>query len=155
MTTTRPPEGLEDLPLIDGIGRVRSWCSDHHVEPVLASLAWQPVSQSIARRHGFTANGGPRVGISGSVYNGTVAEHFDEFDKRDRALDLATERGVPLRNCCAIGDSRSDIPLFDAVPTSLALNAGPAARDAATAAIDTHNLADIVPWLQRWTSQLD
>jgi phosphoserine phosphatase len=146
---------LDDLPLIDGIEEVVAWCLSHSVEPVLASLAWQPVSNSIARRYGFTANGGPRVGVSGRTYDGTVAEHFDEYDKRDRALALAAERGLPAQRCCAIGDSRSDIPLFDALPTSLALNAGAAAREAATAAIDTQDLADIVPWLRQWDHGLD
>ncbi|WP_328812463.1 HAD family hydrolase [Rhodococcus sp. NBC_00297] len=146
---------LEALPLINGIDDVTAWCRSHRIEPVLASLAWQPVSSSIARRFGFTANGGPRVGVSGSSFDGTVAEHFDEYDKRDRAVDLAGERGVPLRHCCAIGDSRSDIPLFEVVPTSLALNAGDAAREAATTAIVTEDLIDVLPWLQEWEHGID
>jgi len=141
---------LDDLPLIAGVKAVVSWCRRHRIEPVLASLAWQPVSNSIARRYGFTANGGPRVGVSGCAYDGTVAEHFNEYDKRDRALALAAERGVSAQRCCAIGDSRSDIPLFDVLPTSLALNAGAAARAAATAAIATQDLTEVVPWLQEW-----
>jgi phosphoserine phosphatase len=146
---------LEDLPLIAGIDTVVSWCHERHIEPVLASLAWQPVSRSIAERSGLTANGGPRVAVSGTVYDGTVAEHFDEYDKRDRALRLARTRGVPLARCCAIGDSRSDIPLFAALPTSLALNASASARTAATSAIDTEDLGDIVPWLDEWERGFD
>jgi len=38
--------------------------------------------------------------------------------------------------------------LFDVLPTSLALNAGAAARAAATAAIATQDLTEVVPWLQ-------
>ena len=62
---------------------------------------------------------------------------------------------MPAQRCCAIGDSRSDIPLFDVLPTSLALNAGAAAREAATAAIVTRDLTDVVPWLQEWERGLD
>ncbi|WP_134194770.1 HAD-IB family phosphatase [Curtobacterium sp. PhB25] len=141
---------LDDLPLIDGIDAVVAWCTEHDVEPVLASLAWQPVSEAIAKRHHLTMNGGPRVQVVGTVYDGTVAEHFNEYDKRDRALQLAAERGVPIDQCCAVGDSRSDIPLFDALPTSLALNAGSTARAAATAAVDTKDLRDVLPWLEAW-----
>lgn len=107
-----------------------------------------------ARRHGFTANGGPRVHVVGTVYAGTVAEHCNEYDKRDRALQLAARREVPIDRCCAIGDSRSDIPLFDALPTSLALNAGSMARAAASAAVDTQDLRDVVPWLETWKHTL-
>jgi phosphoserine phosphatase len=143
---------LEELPLIPGIDDVLAWCRAQSLEPVLASLAWQPVSAALARRHGFTASGGPRVGLVGDSYDGTVAEHFDEYDKRDRALDLARQRGVPTDRCAAVGDSRSDIPLFQAVPASLALNAGAAARAAANHAINATDLREILPWLERWHS---
>lgn len=147
-------EWLVDLPLIAGVDAVVAWCIERDVEPVLASLAWQPVSEAIAKRHGFTVNGGPRVHVVGTVYDGTVAEHFDEYEKRDRALELAAKRGVSTDQCCAIGDSRSDIPLFDALPASLALNAGLAARAAATAAVDTDDLRDVLPWLAAWERTL-
>lgn len=155
-TSTRTViEWLNDLPLIPGIEAVVAWCRDSQIEPLLASLAWQPVSFAIADRYGFTANGGPRVQQANEIYDGTVAEHFDEYDKRDRALRLAQTRDVPPSHCCAIGDSRSDIPLFDALPYSLALNADQAARAAATVAIDTQNLQDILPWLEAWEAALD
>ncbi|MFJ3385962.1 MULTISPECIES: HAD family hydrolase [unclassified Curtobacterium] len=145
---------LEELPLMAGVDAVVGWCVEHGVEPVLASLAWQPVAEAIAKRHGFTANGGPRIYVVGTDYGGTVAEHFNEHDKRDRALQLAAARGVPIEHCCAIGDSRSDIPLFDALPASLALNAGAMARAAASAAVDTEDLRDIIPWLETWKAAL-
>lgn len=63
VSTQTVDQWLDDLPLIDSINEVVLWCRGHQVEPVLASLAWQPVSLSIARRYGFTANGGPRVGV--------------------------------------------------------------------------------------------
>jgi phosphoserine phosphatase len=145
---------IEDLPVIAGIDSVLSWCQAHHLEPALASLAWEPVSRALAQRYGFTANGGPRLGLDHSVYDGTVAKHFDEYDKRDRALQLAAERDVPVARCCAIGDSRSDLPLFRALPTSLALNASAAAREAATHAVDADDLVAILPWLERWQHAL-
>ncbi|WP_211324935.1 haloacid dehalogenase-like hydrolase [Williamsia limnetica] len=155
MSTKVVDRWLDDLPLIAGIGEVVSWCRSRRLEPVLASLAWQPVSTAMARRHGFTANGGPRVGISGLVYDGTVAEHFNEYDKRDRALAFAAERGVPTQRCCAIGDSRSDIPLFSALQTTLALNADTATRKVATTAMTAQDLTEVVPWLQQWERGLD
>ena len=145
---------LEELPLIVGIDDVDVWCVGHDVEPVLASLAWQPVAEAIAKRHGLTTNGGPRVHVVGTDYDGTVAEHINEYDKRDRALQFAAGCGVSIDHCCAIGDSRSDLPLFDALPASLALNASGAARAAASAAVDTDDLRDVIPWLEEWKATL-
>lgn len=136
--------------MIAGIDAVVPWCRRNQVKPVLASIAWQPVSESIARRHGFTTNGGPRVRLANAIYNGMVAEHFNEYNKCDRAIALAIDRGVRLERCCAIGDGRSDISLFNALSASLTLNANVTAREAAMAAINTHDLVEIVPWLEEW-----
>lgn len=95
------------------------------------------------------------MGVTGEIHDGTVAEHFDEFDKRDRALWYAQAVGVPIERCCAIGDSRSDIPLFEVLPAALALNATGAARAAASSAIDTTDLSEVVPWLETWLRGLD
>lgn len=154
-STSAVDRWLEDLPVLTGVELVVAWCRSHRVDPVLASLAWQPVTASLARRFGFVANGGPRVGVTGEIHDGTVAEHFDEFDKRDRALWYAQAVGVPIERCCAIGDSRSDIPLFEVVPAALALNATGAARAAASSAIDTTDLSEVVPWLETWLRGLD
>lgn len=154
-STSAVDRWLEDLPVLTGVELVVAWCRSHRVAPVLASLAWQPVTASLARRFGFVANGGPRVGVTGEIHDGTVAEHFDEFDKRDRALWYAQAVGVPIERCCAIGDSRSDIPLFEVVPAALALNATGAARAAASSAIDATDLSEVVPWLETWLRGLD
>jgi phosphoserine phosphatase len=154
-STTAVERWLEDLPVLAGVELVVAWCRTHQILPVLASLAWQPVTVSLERRFGFVANGGPRVGVTGQTHDGTVAEHFDEFDKRDAALRYALTRGVPIERCCAIGDSRSDIPLFEVVPAALALNATGAARAAASSAIDTTDLSEVVPWLETWLNGLD
>lgn len=154
-STSAVDRWLEDLPVLTGVELVVAWCRSHRVAPVLALLAWQPVTASLARRFGFVANGGPRVGVTGEIHDGTVAEHFDEFDKRDRALWYAQAVGVPIERCCAIGDSRSDIPLFEVVPAALALNATGAARAAASSAIDTTDLSEVVPWLETWLRGLD
>jgi len=43
-----------------------------------------------------------------------------------------------------VGDSRSDLPLFGAVGFSVALNGTQAANAAASVAIQTDNLADVL-----------
>ncbi|GHG21396.1 hypothetical protein GCM10017567_45130 [Amycolatopsis bullii] len=55
-------------------------------------------------------------------------------------------RFAPER-CAAVGDSRSDLPLFAAVGTSIALNATPAARAVATHVVDGRDLRAVIPVL--------
>src|SRR5690606_32562150 len=59
------------------------------------------------------------------------------------------ERGLPPRSCGAVGDSRSDLPLFASVGLSVAFNASAGARGAATVAVDDDDLRGVLPVLSR------
>ncbi|MGX1239045.1 phosphoserine phosphatase [Streptomyces pseudovenezuelae] len=75
--------------------------------------------------------------------------HFDEYDKRDFALAKARELGLPPHTCAAVGDSRSDLPLFASVGLSVAFNASAGAREAATVTVDDDDLRGVLPVLSR------
>lgn len=42
-TPSNIDEYLQDLPLVDGVAEVVSWCGEHDLVAYLATLAWQPV----------------------------------------------------------------------------------------------------------------
>ena len=140
---------LVELPLVAGIAETVAWCRRSGLVPVLATLAWCPVGRYLAERFGFEAFSGPELEIADGLFTGRVARHFDEHDKRDFAVSQAHGRGVDLRTCGAVGDSRSDLPLFASVAVSVAFNATPNARAAATAAVDGGDLREVIPVLRR------
>ncbi|MFG3166425.1 HAD family hydrolase [Streptomyces sp. NPDC048200] len=140
---------LDDLPLVPGITETVGWCRRNGLVPVLATLAWSPVGARLAERFGFHAFSGPRLETIGNRFTGRVASHFDEHDKRDFALAQARELGLTARSCGAVGDSRSDLPLFASVAVSVAFNASAGARAAATIAVDGGDLRGVVPALSR------
>ncbi|WP_104105582.1 haloacid dehalogenase-like hydrolase [Nocardioides sp. 616] len=141
---------LESLPLVDGIAETVAWCRRQDLLPVLATLAWEPVGTYLCERFGFGHASGPRLEVIEGCYSGEVAEHFDETGKRDFALGVAAELGVDPARCAAIGDSRSDLPLFSAVGLAIAFNATSVARSAAHAEADGGDLRAVLPLLSRW-----
>jgi phosphoserine phosphatase len=141
---------LESLPLLDGIADTVRWCRRHALTPVLATLAWDVVGAYLCDRFRFDRACGPRLEVIDGRYSGEVAEHFDETAKRDFAMSVAAELGVDLKRCAAIGDSRSDLPLFAEVGMAIAVNATPAARAAAHASVDGTDLRDVLPLLAAW-----
>lgn len=136
---------LEDLPVIEGVAEAVRYCSRRGLYPVLASLAWRPVSESLARRFGFHVSGGPELEAAQGIYTGGVARYFDEFDKRDCAAQAAARFGLDLQHAVAVGDSRSDLPLFERVGASIALNASPRCIEAASVSLETGDLRDVLP----------
>lgn len=141
---------LVDLPLVDGIADVVAWCRQQDVAPYLATLAWEPVGIYLCQRFGFDGACGPTLGHEAGKYTGAVAEHFDEHDKRDFALRTAARLGLPASACAAVGDSRSDLPLFAEVGFPLAFNASPPVQAAAARAVDGPDLRAILPSLDEW-----
>ena len=141
---------LTDLPLVTGIPEVVAWCHDHEVAPYLATLAWEPVGRFLCDEFGFDGACGPVLAHQGGVYTGGVEQHLDEFDKRDFALRVAADLGLPASACAAVGDSRSDQPLFSEVGFSIAFNADEALRAVATASVDGADLRAVVEPLDRW-----
>jgi phosphoserine phosphatase len=63
--TGRTPEEvsrfLGSLPLVRGIEATVDWCRDHELVPVLATLAWDVVSEHLCRRFGFVQACGPSL----------------------------------------------------------------------------------------------
>ncbi|MFF5921955.1 HAD family hydrolase [Streptomyces flavochromogenes] len=140
---------LDGLPLVSGISETVAWCWSNGLVPVLATLAWSPVGGYLADRFGFHSFSGPQLETAGGRFTGRVARHFDEYDKRDFALTQARELGMDPLSCGAVGDSRSDLPLFASVGVAVAFNASKHARVAATVAVEDDDLRGVLPHLSR------
>jgi len=141
---------LETLPLVDGIAETVSWCRRQDLVPVLATLAWDVVGAHLCERFGFDRACGPSLEVVEGRYTGQVAEHLDELGKCAFALAVAAELGVGPGRCAAVGDSRSDLPLFAEVGLAIGFNATPAAREAAHQAVEGRDLRAVVPVLAGW-----
>ena len=141
---------LASLPVVDGITDTVEWCRARGVRPYLATLAWEPVARYLAGRFGFAGCCGPTLAIVNGYYTGDVELHFDEYDKRDFAAATAAAAGVPLSACAAVGDSRSDLPLFAEVGLPVAFNATPAVEAVAAHAVRGSDLRAVLPYLRSW-----
>jgi phosphoserine phosphatase len=87
------------------------------------------------------------MAVFDSTLTGAVEAYFDEHDKLDFVAGWCAANGYSLQDVVAIGDSRSDLPLFRHAGASIALNATAEARAAARHAIDTDDLRDLLALL--------
>lgn len=145
-------EWLVDLPLVAGIEATVAWCWENGLAPMLATLAWEPVGRFLTDRFGFHSFCGPQLKAVAGLYTGGADLDFDEYNKRDFAVNQALQLGVSLKQCAAVGDSRSDLPLFAQVGLSIAFNATPAAIEAATEKVSGDDLRLVIPALSKLLS---
>jgi len=83
-----------------------------------------------------------------SLSLGAAASRRFGVDKVRFVEDWCQQNGFSMSQVAAIGDSRSDVPLFRRTGMSIALNATADARAAADHVLDTEDLRDVLPLLQ-------
>ena len=133
---------------IAGIDDVVAELRDAGALVVLATVGWDFVAEIVARRHGFQAWCGTEMGRDGGRLSGRVVRPLEGHDKAEFVRCLCWEHHVALDDVAAIGDSRSDLALFELVGHAIALNADAEVRAVASRAIDTDDLRDLLPWLR-------
>jgi phosphoserine phosphatase len=135
---------MEGVPLIDGIEATMAKLRDKRITTLLSTVTWRFAAAPIAKRFGFAEFSGTEMHAdSTGILSGVVSRHFDEFDKREFVIHFCEAHGIPASQVVAVGDSRSDIPLFKWAGFSVALNASAAAKAAATVSVETGDLQDI------------
>lgn len=136
---------LDSIPCIAGISETVEGLRRRGMEVLLATVTWRFAAEHFARRYGFDAVCGCEMTVTdGRRLGGAVARHIEAEDKLAFVAEYAEARGISLDECVAVGDSRSDLPLFGAVGLAIALNATPAAVAAAHVAIETDDLRDVL-----------
>ena len=137
---------LERLEFIDGLADTITWLKNHSLVPVVTTVTWRLAAEFVCERYGFAAASGCEIEeTADGIVLGTVSRHFQPADKVDFVRDIAADLGLSLQNVVAVGDSTSDIPLFQAAGLAIALNASDNAREAADVEFQTHDLRDLIP----------
>lgn len=131
---------LGRLPVIGGLRETLDALSAAGVPTVIATVTWTFAVRYYAERHGFAAYSGTVMRESQGRLTGRVARYCSERQKRDFVRAFARRRGIAMSDVVAVGDARSDLPLFAAAGFAVALNASPEARAAAHIALQTDDL---------------
>lgn len=141
-------EVLMDGTWIDGMSETFQALTAAGVNLLLGTVTWRFAAEMLWERYGFAAVSGTEMHVSDGVLSGIVTRYFDEHDKARFVEEWCAHNGYSMGQVAAIGDSRSDVPLFERAGMSIALNATPDARAAATHVLDTDNLCDVLAFLR-------
>jgi phosphoserine phosphatase len=138
-------KAMRTIALIDGIDETFSILRRQEIHIILATLTWSFAAKLVAERFKLDAWSGCVMGESApEILSGTVLKHFDEFSKRAFVEEYCAKHDIPMDQVFAVGDSRADIPMFSAVGHSVAVNATEAAKQAASCAMETQNLREVL-----------
>jgi phosphoserine phosphatase len=135
-------------PWIDGMAETFQVLTTARVSLLLGTITWRFAAEMLQERYGFQAVSGTEMQTSDGALSGVVSRYFDEHDKVRFVEAWCKQSGYSMNQVAAIGDSRSDVPLFRQAGMSIALNATPDAQAVATHVLDTEDLRDVLALLQ-------
>jgi phosphoserine phosphatase len=139
---------LETLPLIGGAQATMSRLRASGIKVLLTTITWSFAARLIAKRLGLDGSTGCTMGeTKEGILSGSLECCFDEYEKRRFVERYCFIEGLPLGNVVAIGDSITDIPLFEVVGYSIALNATEAVGQRASCSVETENLLDVFQFI--------
>lgn len=130
--------GLDDIAV--GVGLL----GGRGIDAVIATVSWSFTAAALAELWGFTGGYGTELEVDGTTgrFTGRVSRHCEPEDKVGYVADRCRRLGIGLDRVVALGDGRSDLPLFHAVGFSVAVNASSGARAAASTVVDTRSFLD-------------
>lgn len=131
-------DAMSNIASIDDIASGARLLQQRGVDGVIATVSWSFAARSLAELWGFAHAGGAdlQVDAATGLFTGRVARHFEPADKVSFVEEHCRKGGFGMDQVVAIGDGRSDLPLFEAAGFSVALNASAAARAAASVAVE-------------------
>lgn len=132
---------------IDGIDTVVRELRSRGALVAVATVGFDFVAEFVGRRHNFHAWCGTEMLRDGDRLTGRVLRALEARDKVAFVEQLCRGLAVGFDQVVAVGDSRSDVPLFRAAGVSIALNADLGARAVAARAVDTEDLCRLLPGL--------
>jgi phosphoserine phosphatase len=142
-SVTEVADAMAGAPCIDDIHEGVEQLAARGIDAVLCTVAWTFAAQCVADRFGFSAVSGTVMHVDDDgILVGRVARYFEPEDKVAFLRDYCESRGLGMHQVVAIGDGRSDVPMFRSAGFSVGLNASAAARAAASVAVDSRSFLD-------------
>jgi phosphoserine phosphatase len=115
---------MEDIPRLNDIDEAIGELRRKNVYCVVATVTFDFASEWFAKRYGFDTFSGIELGFDAKGRaTGEVVRHFDEDDKAVFVRDQSLQLGADLGSVFYLGDSRSDLRVFEIVGFAVALNA--------------------------------
>ncbi|OED44377.1 hypothetical protein AB833_01700 [Chromatiales bacterium (ex Bugula neritina AB1)] len=134
---------LEDIPAINHIEATLDILSRNSIHSAICTLAWTFLAETVALRYGFSDYSGASLELDENYcFTGGVNRFFHAEDKVSYVEKLCVKHAIEMSQVVHIGDSTSDLYLFDAVGYSIALNGSAQAIERADTSVNSESLLD-------------
>ena len=141
----RVDEAARAIRLVPGAAILAHTMKAHGAFTAIVSGGFRCFTGRVRERLGFDWDEGNDLEIAAGALTGGVREPVLARDAKAAALHrLAAERGIPLRDCLAVGDGANDLPMLEAAGLGVAFRPKPAVAAAARLRIAHRDLTALL-----------
>ncbi len=134
-----------DLAFNPGAGELIAAANEAGLHTILISGGFTQVAEPVASVLGFDEVICNRLEIEQGTLTGKVHEPIVNAEIKRKTLESrASELGIELADCCAIGDGANDLPMLDAAGLGIAYRGKPVLRTATACHIDHSDLSSAI-----------
>uniref|UniRef100_A0A2A4YVA3 phosphoserine phosphatase n=1 Tax=OCS116 cluster bacterium TaxID=2030921 RepID=A0A2A4YVA3_9PROT len=136
---------MDDLVLIDHCLEVIEQIKAQGIHVIISSVGYRALIRPIAQKLNIEVFSGVDLAEQNQVYNGDLVSYFNEYNKITFVQKYALQHNIELEHIVAVGDSATDVPLFNVVGKAIAFNANEVAQKHAHHIIDDQSLKSLLP----------
>lgn len=138
---------MDSLTLIDNCLEVIEAIKAKNIHVIICSVGYRALIKPIALKLGITTFSGVNLAAKNNAYTGGLISYFNEYNKITFVQKYAIENIIELDEVMAVGDSGTDVPLFNVVGKAIAFNANATAKKHAHHVVDDESLSPILSYL--------
>jgi len=132
------------IKLIDSIGEVLEELKQNDIKSILVTAGPIQVAEALGKKFRFDKICGSLYEVENGCFTGNIKKHLGDSGKLESLTLFCNENKLTLDRVVAIGDSASDIKVFEKSGKSIAINYSYKLEGKANVYLRTEKLYDIV-----------
>lgn len=141
-------KGIDDvLKPLKNIATTIETLHKNGIQSIVVTAGPKQVARAVQEKWGFDGYYGSDYEVVDGVFTGEILKHIGDIGKIACLKDYCEKHKISHKECIAVGDGLTDIPLFEYCAESIAINYAPSVVGKATHYLKADDLHDVLQYI--------
>lgn len=120
---------------------------EQNIKCIVITVGSKQVAKVVCNIWGFDDYYGSDYEVVEGVFTDKILNYIGDEQKIECLQDFCKDKNIKPKECIAVGDGSTDIPIFQYCGKSIAINSFPVVLKSAMHAVDTDDLTGILKYI--------